>query len=60
MEAGATVPITVLLSVTALVLLSRQDAAAGAAQVPKCAPGERRAVREVASALASHTAGAQG
>lgn len=60
MEVGTTVPIIVLLSVSDLVLLSREDAASGAAQLPKCAPGIGRPVWAVASALASHTAKAQG
>lgn len=60
MEVGTALPIAVLLLVSALVLLSREDAAAGAAQVPKCAPVVGRSVWGVASALASHTAGAQG
>lgn len=50
------VPFALLLLVAALVLLLWEDAAAGAAQVLKCAPGAGRAVWGVASALASHTA----
>lgn len=59
MEVVTTVPIAVLLLVSALVLLSQEDAAAGAAQVPKCPPGVGRGVWGVASALASTPAGAR-
>lgn len=59
MEVVTTVPMAVLLLVFALVLLSWGIAAAGAAQVPKCAPGVGRAVWGVASARASPTAGAR-
>lgn len=61
MEVGTTVPIAVLLPIRffALVLLSQEDAASGAGQVPMGAPGIGRAVWGVASALASPPAGAR-